>query len=98
MLAAAVFFVGFTGLAFVGITTARSGVRRLENELDMMRSMKAPGASGSEITVEHEEDVDVNRFSASLISLSTAHAQARHAAPEPVHDESSSLVSVRQPQ
>lgn len=98
MLAAAVFFIGFTGLAFVGISTARAGVRRLEDELDMMRSMNMAPAANADLQMGTEEDVDINRFSASLISLSTAHAQARHVAPEPVHDESSSLVSVRQPQ
>jgi hypothetical protein len=103
-IAAAILIVGFLGFAFIGITAARAGVHQLEAEVDMMAAARiATAKSQSEdegvkapIDVK-QEALDANRFSSSLISLSTSHSLAKRNSPEHVHDESSSLASIPQP-
>jgi hypothetical protein len=95
--AAGLLFIAFVSLAFVGITEAKVGVRRLEREIDeraaTLKENMLPDVAYGETDALAEA-----RFSSSLLSLSKAHLQARHNSPEPVRDESSSLVSVPLPQ
>ena len=97
--AAGLLFMAFVALAFVGLTEARVGVRRLERQLQersevLNNTLSLPG----EPTDREAEALANARFSSSLLALSKVQLQAKHTSPEPVHDESSSLVSVRLPQ
>lgn len=84
-LAAGMFALAFVALAYIGIMDARTNLRRFERELQV------PAFSG----VGDMDALDDARFSASLLSLSKVPQLMKHSSPEPVHDESSSLVLVR---
>jgi hypothetical protein len=96
--AAGLLFIAFIALAFVGVSEAKVGVRRLDRQMD-----EQSPASGAETSFNRVGQLEADalaeaRFSSSLLALSKAHLQARHSSPEHVHDESSSLVSVPLPQ
>jgi hypothetical protein len=93
--AACLLFISFVALAFVGVTEARVGVRRLEKEIDR-RSIEMTHHFGQDddAAAREAEALAEARFSSSLLSLSKAHLQARHDFPERALDESSSSVLV----
>ncbi len=92
--AAGLLFIAFIALAFVGITEARVGVRRLEQQIDRGSVEMAQEFGAYSLADREAEALAEARFSSSLLSLSKAHLQARHGSPEPVLDESSSLASI----
>jgi hypothetical protein len=93
-IAAALLFISFIALAFVGISEARVGVRRMEYAADNQSTAMAEAFGSYTIADREAEALAEARFSASLLSLSKAHLQAQHGSPEHVHDESSSSVLI----
>ncbi len=94
-IAAGLLFISFIALAFVGISEARVGVRRMEYATNDPSTATAEAFGGSYTMADREaEALAEARFSASLLSLGRAHLQAQHGFPEHVHDESSSSVLV----
>jgi hypothetical protein len=93
--AAGVLITAFVALAFVGVADARIGVRRLERELDMQPSGAEMGYGKSAVSLANKLNaLEEARFSASLAALSKVQQSTVRNSPEPVLDESSSLVSV----
>jgi hypothetical protein len=99
----AILIVGFISIAVIGIKEAEVGVRRLEAETSqshpidpeestpMHPSQWSPATSSS-------DPMEESRFTSTLLSLSRAQIRLMHSSQGPALDESSSLVSVRQPQ
>lgn len=93
--AAGLLLIAFLALAFVGITEARTGVRRLEQDIEQSNVTQEAFAFQGGFA---ETEISAARFSSSLLALSKAQLQARHNSPEPVHVESSSSALAPRPQ
>jgi hypothetical protein len=92
---AGIFLMAFVALAVVGVADARAGVRRLEREMDVQGPGPEAGFGASSSLLATKIDaLEEARFSASLAALSRVQQSVVRNAPEPVLDESSSLVSV----
>ena len=93
--AAGVLILGFIALAVVGVSEAHMILHRLDVEADAIKLADRLRNEHLALKVEREVPVvDEARFTSSLLALSKAQTQVRSSSPEPVHDESSSLVSV----
>jgi hypothetical protein len=105
ILAIAVFmFLGFLTLAVVGVRGAQLGVHGFETdptyfpgkkEEDRLERVHEVSWTSTAIPVDA---VEASRFTSSLLSLSKAQTRLMRNSPEHAHDESSSSVSVHQPQ
>ena len=99
----AIFLVGFITVAVIGMREAKTGLDSLEAERAYAVSSEEQSHERSHPARWHSsvysaDGLEASRFTSSLLALSKAQTQWTHSSPERVPAESSSLVSVPQPE